>query len=498
VKRPKTTVSLLCAGVLLTATAVTTGLSDPAAASTCSTTPSSRVPGVTIVDPACGFTPVDGSSLYSGILQGSAYRVEVPKNWNGSLVMFAHGYAGTGTKVAVSNPQLREFYVSQGYAWAASSYRKNGYNVGDGVQDTHDLMVHFSGITHRRAPRRTYMTGLSMGGAITAVEIERYRHQFVGAMPYCGVLGGNHLFDYFLGANATAAALTKAPLQYPQTQTAGTAYTPTFDSLIKNTVMPKLGVTTKAPGQFTTKPTKAGTQWIDAVEQLSGGTRPGFPGALQNYWNSFGFTPLTDIPFLFGLYPGLTGGTIGYANGNVADNTKTLYQLDGQPGLTDAERTLNADVLRVAATNTPTTNPARTELPDIAAKPGIPVMSLHDLGDLFVPLKMDQIYAQQATANGQGSLFVDRAIRGTGHCEFNTPELSKAFTDLVTWVHTGTPAGGDAITNPAAVADPNFGCRYTLGSHMFFGPACSTTTQSSTRSGAGAAVAVPTRAAFTG
>jgi hypothetical protein len=119
--------------------------------STCTTTPSSRVPGVSIVDPACGFTPVDGSSLYTGILQGSAYRMEVPKHWNGNLVMFAHGYAGTGTQVSVSNPQLREFYVGHGYAWAASSYRENGDNVGDGVQDTHDLMVHFSGITHRRA-----------------------------------------------------------------------------------------------------------------------------------------------------------------------------------------------------------------------------------------------------------------------------------------------------------------------------------------------------------
>ena len=225
--------------------------------------------------------------------------------------MFAHGSAGTGTQVSVSNLQLREFYVGHGYAWAASSYRENGYNVGDGVQNTHDPMAHFSGITHRRAPRQRYMTGLSMGGAITAVEIERYRRQFVGALPYCGVLGGNHLFDYFLGANATAAALTQASLQYPQPQAAGTAYIPTFDSLIKTTVMPGLGVTTVAPGQFTTTPTAAGTQWIDAVEQLSGGSRPGFPGALQYYWNSFGFAPLTDVTFLFGVYPGLTGARSG-------------------------------------------------------------------------------------------------------------------------------------------------------------------------------------------
>ena len=77
-KRPKTTVSLLCAGVLLTATALSIVLNDPAAASACTTAPSSRVPGVSIVDPACGFTPVDGSSLYTGILQGSATASRFP------------------------------------------------------------------------------------------------------------------------------------------------------------------------------------------------------------------------------------------------------------------------------------------------------------------------------------------------------------------------------------------------------------------------------------
>ena len=147
--------------------------------------------------------------------------------------------------------------------------------------------------------------------------------------------------------------------------------------------MPGLGVTTVAPGQFTTTPTATGTQWIDAVEQLFGGSRPGFPGALQYCWNSFGFAPLTDVPFLFGVYPGLTGGTIGYAADNVADNTKTVYQFDRQPALTATEKALNASVLRVAATNTPTTNPARTELPDIAAKPGIPVIvSGHEIPQL--------------------------------------------------------------------------------------------------------------------
>lgn len=475
------------AATLLAGTLVAAGATAATAetADSCPTTPSTVVPGVLITDPSCGFAAVDGSSVYTGILHGSAYRIEIPQNWNGDLIMYAHGYAGTGNTVSVSNPQIRDWYVTHGYAWAASSYRENGYNVGDGVEDTHDLMVHFSGLSHHRAPRQTFMTGVSMGGEITAAEIENYRGQYVGAMPACGVLGANHLFDYYLGANVTAAALSGVTsLQYPTTLAAGTAYTPTFDALVAGTEMPALGVSANTGGSFTTNPSPAGSEWMSIVEQLSGGNRPDFPGALQYYWNSFGFAPLTNIPFLFGLYPGTTGGTIGYADGNVASNLGTTYTSATNDYAAMSQAELNAAVLRVGATNTQTTNAHRTELPNIAGDPGIPVMSLHDIGDLFVPLSMDQIYDREMIAHGQGDLFVDRAIRGTGHCEFSDAELSNAFSALVSWVDNGVHPAGDDILDPTAVASASFGCQFTVdgtpldnpltgkATHLWFGPGC--------------------------
>lgn len=473
-RRSRTGLGLLAAGVLLASACVTAAGGAASAATTCPTTPSTAVRGIQITDPGCGFAPLAGSSVFTGVLHGSAYRIEVPAHWNRTLVMFAHGFAGTGSVVKVDNPQLRSFFIAHGYAWAASSYRRNGYNVGDGVQDTHDLLVHFPALSQHAKPRAVYMTGLSMGGEITAVEIERYRRQFVGAMPYCGVLGANHLFDYFLGANVTAAALTGTPIRYPLTAAAGAAYTPSYDRTVQQE-LPELGISTD-PGakSFTTHLTPNGAQWSAAVEQLSGGSRPGFAGALA-YWNSFGFPPLTDIPFLFGLYPGLSGGTIGYANGNVAGNIHTSYQLDGNPALSAAERSLNRTVLRVRPTDTPTSDPARSELPTIAGDPRIPVLSLHDIGDLFVPLKMDQLYARQLAAHHRSRLFADRVIRGTGHCEFTDQELATGFTDLVAWVRTGHQAAGDDILNRTAVARATFGCRFTdptKGAHVFFGPTC--------------------------
>src|SRR5258708_5366406 len=114
--------------------------------------------------------------------------------------MYAHGFRGTGNVVWVDEPQLRQYFVDHGYAWAASSYATNGYDPGDGVVDTHDLLEAFPSITGLH-PRQAIMTGLSMGGEITTAEIEAYKGDFVGAMPYCGVLAGNDLFDYYLGAN---------------------------------------------------------------------------------------------------------------------------------------------------------------------------------------------------------------------------------------------------------------------------------------------------------
>jgi pimeloyl-ACP methyl ester carboxylesterase len=463
------------AAAAIPASAVAPAAFDP---STCVTTPSTVVPDVQIADPACEFNgsaytgpfgPIASaggqqSRVWTGIASdGAAYRVEVPPQWNGTLVMYAHGFRGNGNVVWTDEPQLRQYFVDHGYAWAASSYAMNGYDPGDGVVDTHDLLKAFPAIT-RLHSRRAIMTGLSMGGEITTAEIEAYKGDFVGAMPSCGVLAGNDLFDFFLGANVTAAALTRTKIAYPTTVAAGTAYTPAYQTAVQSE-LPALGITPNPAngGQtFTTALTKTGTLWADTVEQLSGGTRPGFQSALD-YWNSFGFAPLTKIPFLFGLYPGLNGGTLGLANGSVAGNERTFYTFSDQPfQMLRQEIALNRSVLRVPVTATSSADAlSPAELPAIKGDPGIPVLSIHGIGDLFVPFSMDQHYARMMAAHGEGGLFVDRAIREVTHCGYTTNELSAGFSALVSWIDTGQRPAGDNILNPRAVASPFFGCRFT-------------------------------------
>ena len=101
---------------------------------------------------------------------------------------------------------------------------------------------------------------------------------------------------------------------------------------------------------------------------------------------------------------------------------------------------------------------------------------MHDIGDLFVPFKMEQIYAQRVAAHGESRLFVSRAIRGVGHCDFTQAEMQRGFADLVSWVRTGHRPAGDRVTDARVVASPTFGCKFTdqtPGAHAgFVAPAC--------------------------
>jgi pimeloyl-ACP methyl ester carboxylesterase len=439
--------------------------------------PSPTQAGHLVVDPDCdlngtAFVPLTDaanrplSTVYTGVLDGAAYRIEKPRRWNGQLVLFAHGYRGQGTTVYVDSPALRAHYVSRGFAWAASSYQRNGFDVGYGVRDSHALIGLFAERTGRRA-KQVYMTGQSMGGLITAVSVEAYPKSFVGAMPFCGALGDADTFSFYLDANVTAAALTDTPITFPSVPMPPEAVEEHRNQVLG--LLPALGTGFGTGGPIVLTPT--GQVWADVLEQRSGGTRPGFDAAFA-YWNSIpSLPPLNTLPFLFGLYPGRTAGTVsGIADGNVTSNRFTIYQADDNPTLSRTELRLNHTVLRVGRTATPSHD--LTGLPRVAGRPRVPVLSLHNLGDLFVPFSMQQVYAKRAAQNGRSHLVVSRAIRAIGHCDFTVDELQQGFDDLVTWVRSGRQPAGDDILNRRTVAQPTFGCRFTKANRPTFGADC--------------------------
>jgi pimeloyl-ACP methyl ester carboxylesterase len=387
------------------------------------------------------------TSRWAGVLGNAGYRVEVPANWNGALVMYAHGYAGEGNTLNITNPSIRRFLIQNGYAWAASSYSKNFYDVRAGVEDTNALALEFNRIAAANgrplaAPRRVYITGHSMGGHVTAAAIEdealttaNNKMRYHGAVPMCGVMGDTELFDYFSGAQVAAQVLAGVP-QHPITDWAA----------ISTQVTSTLFTT------FISAPTATGAKFLSVVENLTGGDRPLFElatalpggGSFAPVWGTFG-----------------RDGTVnGILNKNVTDTNRLTYTITGDPA---GSATLNAQAQKVTADRD--ANRLRRDglrwIPKTNGDIAIPVVSLHTLGDLYVPFSMQQIYRQRVTAKGNGARLVQRAIRGISHCDFTVAEQVEAFQAMVQWEQTGTVPGGDDVLTPATVAASTYGCRYT-------------------------------------
>lgn len=412
-----------------------------------------------IVDPAKGFDALPGhpSDRYTGVHDGAAYRIEVPQPcngqlackdqpaWNGKLVLYAHGFRGNGNVppgnlLYVSNPAIRAFLLQQGYAWAASSYSKNFYDVRQGVLDTHALNAVFKEVVHE-TPSSTYITGHSMGGHITGVLIERYPNEYVGALPMCGVMGDVALFDYFLDYNLVAQDRASVNAIFPPAADYQAAVVPQVKAALGGSAFPATL-------------NQRGEQLRAVVEERSGGTRPNFKESFEAW-----------ADFLFTLYG---DGTLnGIASGNVATNLGTRYRFASEYRDADRkadERALNRSVLRVAPDLMARFFHGPDDLeniPPIEADFRIPVLSLHTIGDLFVPFSMEQVYARRARRTGRSELLVQRAYRDVRHCGFAPQEEAQAFADLVDWVENGVEPAGDDVLDARDVADPQFGCRFT-------------------------------------
>ena len=150
----------------------------------------------------------------TGTIDGAVYRIELPKQWNGTLLLWSHGYreASTrpgslklqtfaedapdrtptnGSRYSADEPRDEtavKALLAQGYALAGSAYASNGWAVLDGIkagEQVHDFFV-----KNVAVPRRTYLWGESLGGLITELLSEKHPEWVSGAAPQCGAVAG--------------------------------------------------------------------------------------------------------------------------------------------------------------------------------------------------------------------------------------------------------------------------------------------------------------------
>lgn len=394
------------------------------------------------IKPVTGF---EDAKIFKGIHNGAGYWIEVPKNWNGKLVLYAHGYRGTGNALTVTEPSVRKELLERGYAWAASSYSTNGYDVESGVKDTHALNGLFRQLVGN--PTRTYIMGHSMGGHVTGVYAEQYG-DVDGALPMCGVLGDSELFDFFTDYGLVAQSLAGISKE-DQTYIFDENFTKNTLPVLRQVLGNGLKTDANTGWAVLNTLTDEGLVLEKVTENLSGGDRPLFEYAYEKMFDDF---LLQRMP---------TNPAYGEATGNVINNTDSVYEFDYIPGSSEEERVLNDSVLRLSNDPNGRHNNGLAAIPKVTGDLKVPTVTLHTLGDLYVPFSMEQIYAKRAEEKGKEDLLVSRAIRGIGHCEFKNEEQINAFDDLVNWSENGVKPAGDDILNPEAVADTYFGTQFT-------------------------------------
>lgn len=129
---------------------------------------------------------VDGTHV-----AGAPWRIERPANWNGTLLLYSHGYSPALSKMPPPTAPrgLHDQLLAEGYALAASAYSSAGWALAEAPRDQLEVLDAFTQRFGR--PRRTIAWGDSMGGLVSLALTERHAERFDAALPMCGSVSGS-------------------------------------------------------------------------------------------------------------------------------------------------------------------------------------------------------------------------------------------------------------------------------------------------------------------
>ena len=375
-----------------------------------------------------------------GEIDGAGYRVELPQQWNGELVLWAHGFRGlndegTGYSDRMTFDEIpaRDVIIGQGYGWATSTYRVNGYVPGVGVDDLLKVKDRVSEIA--RAPSRTYIAGGSMGGATAQLMAQEFPQEIAAALAFCPAMGNIWVVDYLVAWHALAHYLIGAPPE--QMDVSG---------LIEWSAA--LGVSDSTGLHLSA----TGEQFAALIKDFTGGDRWGFAEGLRQQWNisfALGAVLWPDIVASAPLSP---GQVIAVSNTQPpADTRQHVYSAGPDAGI-DLDR-LNAEVIRAASSD------ARRRDPGIGLPSGelkVPTLSMMTTGDLFTPIHLVRDYQRLVTDAGYAQNLVVQPVRRAGHCTFSDSESLGAFTSIVAWLGFGLAPPGDDLQGDLSVIGARF------------------------------------------
>ncbi|MGA7685477.1 MAG: hypothetical protein WCA58_10740, partial [Terriglobales bacterium] len=371
--------------------------------------------------------------LTGTLSDGATYVIDVPATWNGTLLLYSHGYVSPGSSNPaedVGDPLTGAYLLAAGYAMAGSSYATTGWAVQWAVPDQISTLQVFESLVG--TPKTTIAWGHSLGGMVTAALVQEYPSQFNAALPMCGVVGGGvgtwnmgldteFAFNTLLAGGSLQVVNITDPSENAEEAAAiliAAQSTPQGQARIA--LSAALGDT---PGWYDpTSPEPSPTDYTDREA------------------NQYEWFLNVDGVFLFDYRADLEAK----AGGNPSFNNGINYQTQLKKSVDYAEvQALYSDAGLDLATDLETLKTASRITADQAAltylsdniiyngQIPIPVLTMHTTGDGLVPVQEEAAYAAVVKdAKDQANLkriFVHRA----GHCEFSPAETITALRTLV-------------------------------------------------------------------
>lgn len=408
---------------------------------------------------AAASTSTSATTSYSGTLADSAQWIaQVPARWNGTVVLYSHGFGPLTAQDAPSAGSGTQLLV-QGYALVGSSYDVNGswWALDTAVSDQFGSLNAFlraSGLH----PRHTLAVGTSMGGLVNSLIDQRSDGRVQGAVTFCGLMaGGVDLNNFQLNA------------EYAMTQLLpGAAGVPIRD------------YASMAAGSA------AGTELSDAVSSAqssaAGRARIALSAALLNeadWWTGPAPAAPGDYPaqelqeeemLTSGQLPFIESGRymISLAEGgdsgyNIGVNYGALirespYYAQIKALYAAAGLNLGADIatLDQHESYAPEGNSlARTQATSVnSGRLQVPELDVHTVSDQLAPVQFEATYAQRVALAGSSPLLRQVYVNAIGHCNFTDADMVAAV-DAMSTVVAGrhwTPAVAVTSLNDAANA----------------------------------------------
>lgn len=334
-----------------------------------------------------------------GTLNDAPYRIDVPSGWNGSLIVYFHGYSEHGNTFHIAehlHADLQAF-TERHFAVAQSAYSQSGWALEQAYPETEALRHYFD---HRFGrPRETYAVGGSMGGALVMITLELNPKPYLGGLDLCGAVGPT-----FVSLDRRFAMRAAFDAYFPGVMGPLSPVPPDFDDTP--------GVRERVLNALKANPASA-----TLLRNLM---------ALHTDANV-----ARDISYFTFVIADLQrrGG------GNPFDNRNWIYA-GTNPASSPSDIELNDTVRRYASDRKAREYLMRHYTP--TGHLGRPMLAVHTVYDPLVPPSMLTLYNELVEGAGVGDRLVQQYVPRDGHCSITPEEIGRAFDELVAWTHGGS------------------------------------------------------------